>query len=50
MRKYNQSFEDLVQANKEQLLKDSKAIQEIEKRIEERKSKEFAKLYRAEKN
>ncbi|MFL0497798.1 MULTISPECIES: FbpB family small basic protein [Priestia] len=36
MRKYKKSFEELVKENKQELLKDKKAIDKIEKRIEKR--------------
>ncbi|WP_096201769.1 FbpB family small basic protein [Bacillus sp. FJAT-45350] len=42
MRKVSPTFEELVEENKRELLKDSEAINQIEKRIEERKAKEFA--------
>ncbi|WP_077247464.1 MULTISPECIES: FbpB family small basic protein [Bacillaceae] len=34
--KHKKSLEELIQENKEQLLKDKQAIEKIEKRIEER--------------
>ncbi|MGW9019521.1 FbpB family small basic protein [Priestia megaterium] len=36
MRKYKKSFEELVKENKQELLKDKKALDIIEKRIEKR--------------
>ncbi|WP_254177801.1 FbpB family small basic protein [Priestia megaterium] len=36
MRKHKKSFEELVKENKQELLKDKKAIDKIEKRIEKR--------------
>ncbi|MGI8382446.1 MULTISPECIES: FbpB family small basic protein [Priestia] len=36
MRKYKKSFEELVKENKQELLKDKKALDKIEKRIEKR--------------
>jgi hypothetical protein len=36
LRKYKKSFEELVKENKQELLKDKKAIDKIEKRIEKR--------------
>ncbi|WP_082630528.1 FbpB family small basic protein [Peribacillus muralis] len=36
MRKYKKSFEELVQENKLELLKDKQALENIEKRIEKR--------------
>ncbi|MFL0574185.1 FbpB family small basic protein [Priestia megaterium] len=36
MRKYKKSFEELVKENKQELLRDKKAIEKIEKRIEKR--------------
>ncbi|MFV8828603.1 FbpB family small basic protein [Alkalihalobacterium sp. APHAB7] len=41
MRKHAPSFEELVLENKKQLLQDQDALNKIEKRIEERKAKEF---------
>ena len=49
MRKHSPTFEELVNANKVQLMTDPDALSEIEKRVEERKAKEFAKLQEAEK-
>jgi hypothetical protein len=37
MRKYKKSFEELVQENKQELLKDKQALEKIEKRIEIRR-------------
>ncbi|GAE31107.1 FbpB family small basic protein [Halalkalibacter sp. AB-rgal2] len=39
MRKHLTSFQDLVQQNKKQLLEDPKALDEIEKRLEDRQMK-----------
>ncbi|OLO25173.1 hypothetical protein BTR23_25370 [Alkalihalophilus pseudofirmus] len=50
MRKHAPSFEDLVLENKKQLLQDPVALNKIEKRIEERKAKEFESLTIVEKN
>jgi hypothetical protein len=36
LRKYKKSFEELVKENKQELLKDKKALDKIEKRIEKR--------------
>ncbi|MBU8588992.1 FbpB family small basic protein [Priestia megaterium] len=36
LRKHKKSFEELVKENKQELLKDKKAIDKIEKRIEKR--------------
>jgi len=36
LRKYKKPFEELVKENKQELLKDKKAIDKIEKRIEKR--------------
>ncbi|MFE3982594.1 MULTISPECIES: FbpB family small basic protein [unclassified Priestia] len=36
MLKYKKSFEELVKENKQELLKDKKAIDKIERRIEKR--------------
>lgn len=49
MRKHSPTFEELVNANKVQLMRDPDALSEIEKRVEERKAKEFEKLQEAEK-
>lgn len=35
-KRLNKSFEELVNENKEQLLKDDKAIREIERKVDER--------------
>ncbi|MGW9018844.1 FbpB family small basic protein [Priestia megaterium] len=37
MLKYKKSFEEIVKENKEELIKDRQAIEEIEKRIETKK-------------
>ncbi|MBY0030796.1 FbpB family small basic protein [Priestia aryabhattai] len=36
LRKYKKSFEELVKENKQELLKDKKALDKIEERIEKR--------------
>lgn len=48
MRKHSPSFEILFKENKLQLMKDEEALNEIERRIEERKAREIAKIREAE--
>lgn len=42
-RRLNKTFEDLVSENIEQLLNDEDAIEEIEEKVEERRSRELQK-------
>lgn len=48
MRKHSPSFATLFEENKVALMRDEEALNEIEKRIEERQAKKIAKLREAD--
>lgn len=48
MRKHSPSFETLVEEYKMELMSDEEALDEIEKRIEDRQAKMIAKLIEAD--